>query len=85
LEDVSIRDEDVYGRNGISSDEESMPDDDMGEVIFNAEAEQLIDENADKDFFPFPSEKFFLLYCYAHRIKRPKVRTAFFRNTTGPY
>ena len=85
LEDVGIRVEDVYGHNGISSDEESFPDDDMGEVFFNAEAEQLIDENADKDFFPFPSEKFFLLYCYAHSIMRPKVRTAFFCNTNGPY
>ena len=25
-------------------------------------------------FFPFPDEKFFLLYCYAHGIMRPKVR-----------
>ncbi|CAB3984659.1 Hypothetical predicted protein [Paramuricea clavata] len=25
-------------------------------------------------FFPFPDEKFFLLYCYAHRIMRPKSR-----------
>ncbi|CAB4000604.1 Hypothetical predicted protein [Paramuricea clavata] len=54
-----IRVEDVYSHNGISSDEESIPDDDMGEVLFNAEAEQLIDENADKDFFLFPSKKFF--------------------------
>ena len=25
------------------------------------------------NFFPFPDEKFFLLYCYAHGIMRPKV------------
>ena len=28
-------------------------------------------------FFPFPDEKFFLLYCYAHGIMRPKVRARF--------
>ena len=27
------------------------------------------------EFFPFPDEKFFLLYCYAHGIMRPKVST----------
>ena len=30
--------------------------------------------NEIRDFFPFPDEKFFLLYCYAHGIMRPKVR-----------
>ena len=25
------------------------------------------------NFYPFPDEKFFLLYCYAHGIMRPKV------------
>lgn len=37
--------------------------------------------NADEDetvvpeklFYPFPDEKFFLLYCYSHGIMRPKV------------
>ena len=28
-------------------------------------------------FFPFPDEKFFLSYCYAHGIMRPKVRNRF--------
>ncbi|CAB4010556.1 Hypothetical predicted protein [Paramuricea clavata] len=34
-----------------------------------------MDENADGDFSPFPSEKFFLLYCYAHSVMRPKSRS----------
>ena len=25
------------------------------------------------NFYPFPDKKFFLLYCYAHGIMRPKV------------
>ena len=31
--------------------------------------------SAGQEFFPFPNEKFFLLYCYAHSIMRPKVST----------
>jgi hypothetical protein len=30
-------------------------------------------DDLSKEFFPFPDEKFFLLYCYAHGIMRPKV------------
>ena len=29
------------------------------------------------EFFPFPDGKFFLLYCYAHGIMRPKVSTKY--------
>ena len=30
-------------------------------------------QSDEQEFFPFPDEKFFLLYCYAHGIMRPKV------------
>ena len=30
--------------------------------------------DARNTFYPFPDEKFFLLYCYSHGIMRPKVR-----------
>ena len=30
-------------------------------------------EEREADMFPFPSEIFFLLYCYAHNVTRPKV------------
>ena len=26
-----------------------------------------------ENFFPFPSELFFLLYCYVHNVMKPKV------------
>ena len=32
------------------------------------------------DFFPFPNEKFFLLYCYAHSVMRPKVKGKIYIN-----
>ena len=35
-------------------------------------AEEMVHGNAN-NFFPFPDEKFFLLYCHAHGIMRPKV------------
>jgi hypothetical protein len=35
-----------------------------------AQVEQTAQPN---NFFLFPDEKFFLLYCYAHGIMRPKV------------
>ena len=85
LEDVGIRVEDVSAIMGFHQMRKVYQTMTWGRYFFNAEAEQIIDENADKDFFPFPSEKFFLLYCYAHSIMRPKVRTAFFCNTNGPY
>ena len=34
-------------------------------------------DGEDEDFYPFPNEKFFLLYCYAHSIMRPKVNILF--------
>ena len=37
----------------------------------NGEFEQHGDQET--DMFPFPSEIFFLLYCYAHNVSRPKV------------
>ena len=85
LEDVGIRVEDVSAIMGFHQMRKVYQTMTWGRYFFNTEAEQIIDENADKDFFPFPSEKFFLLYCYTHSIMRPKVRTAFFRNTNGPY
>ena len=35
-------------------------------------AEEMVHSDAN-NFFPFPDEKFFLLYCYALGIMRPKV------------
>ena len=56
----------------VHSDEESFDDfEEMQDDEFpplNADF-----DNTDEDFYPFPSEKFFLLYCYAHSIMRPKV------------
>ena len=34
-------------------------------------------DGEDDDFYPFPNEKFFLLYCYAHSIMQPKVNILF--------
>ena len=56
---------------------------DMTEAHEESEGE-IFSETSDNDasaqfpseeleFFPFPDEKFFLLYCYAHGIMRPKV------------
>ena len=42
------------------------------EPLFNMD--EIVSDEADDAFFPFPSETFFLLYCYAHSIMRPKVR-----------
>ena len=36
-------------------------------------------DGEDDDFYPFPNEKFFLLYCYAHSIMRPKVNILFLK------
>lgn len=36
-------------------------------------------------FYPFPDEKFFLLYCYAHGIMRPKVRNTCFSADCSSY
>jgi hypothetical protein len=71
-------DEQWFFDDTSSSDDESSISDNTRDVFFNAEQEQFLamDENADGDFSPFPSEKFFLLYCYAHSVMRPKVRTA---------
>ena len=38
-----------------------------GEIFKNTTQQRL------NDYFPFPSEIFFLLYSYAHNISRPKV------------
>lgn len=43
----------------------------FNEISGNDASEQLPSEEL--EFFPFPDEKFFLLYCYAHGIMRPKV------------
>ena len=36
-------------------------------------------------FYPFPDENFFLLYCYAHGIMRPKVRNTCFSADCSSY
>ena len=40
---------------------------DSDEEIFNMTQQRI------NDYFPFPSEIFFLLYSYTHNISRPKV------------
>jgi hypothetical protein len=57
--------EDIPEAHGESDDE-----------MFN----KISDDNAsvqlpseELGFFPFPDDNFFLLYCYAHDIMRPKV------------
>lgn len=55
---------------------EDIPDD-TSETL-----DDILDDNArepfsEPEFFPFPDEKFFLLYCYAHGIMRPKVTRTF--------
>ena len=51
--------------------EEDFYNETTNEIFQNTIAEQSPSE--DLEFFPFPDEKFFLLYCYAHGISRPKV------------
>ena len=50
----------------VDSDITDVEADSDGE-IFNTTQQML------NDYFPFPSEIFFLLYSYAHNISRPKV------------
>jgi hypothetical protein len=40
----------------------------------DSEPETNPSTDAKNTFYPFPDEKFFLLYCYSHGIIRPKVR-----------
>ena len=58
------------------SDDEGPEPEEMGlmEEIFSCEQEEFSAAQPESDdFFPFPNEKFFLLYCYAHSVMRPKV------------
>ena len=67
--------DDIGGYYTDSSDEEPTIDD-MEDLFLDGGQGQVddMDANADESFFPFPSEKFFLLYCYAHGVMRPKVK-----------
>lgn len=51
----------------LSSDDEELSE--------NGDTSEITDQmpNDDSNFFPFPSEIFFLLYSYAHNTSRPKV------------
>ncbi|XP_028417046.1 uncharacterized protein LOC114541311 isoform X2 [Dendronephthya gigantea] len=53
-------------------DEEEVNNSDLGDLL---EAVGGVDDDNGQDFYPFPDEKFFLLYCYAHSIMRPKSRS----------
>ena len=49
-------------------------------VDSDSELKTTIGGDARSTFYPFPDEKFFLLYCYAHGIMRPKVRNTLYTN-----
>lgn len=70
---------DLFNRDILDEDQESVIGEEMETISDElaedgegptAQAEQTTQPN---NFFPFPDEKFFLLYCYAHGIMRPKV------------
>ena len=67
-----------FPANITSSSDDEIPDHEDGQLMeedFNCEQEQFAAAEPDNDdFFPFPNEKFFLLYCYAHSVMRPKVK-----------
>ena len=59
-------------------DQESDFEDDFDDSVGYEDTdngETVYDHNAGEqdDFFPFPDEMFFLLYCYVHNIMRHKV------------
>ena len=64
--------EDIGGYHTDSSDEGPTIDD-MEDLFLDGRQGQVddMDANADESF---SSEKFFLLYCYAHGVMRPKVK-----------
>ena len=41
--------------------------------LYDEEDESEGDNEDAENFFPFPSELFFLLYCYVHNVMKPKV------------
>lgn len=66
MEIQEIAQDSIEGRQEEDSDSEIM-----NEMFDNTTTDQSPSE--DLQFFPFPDERFFLLYCYAHGISRPKV------------
>ena len=59
--------------------DDEIPDEEtVMEATFTFEQDErdqvAVTEPESDDFFPFPNEKFFLLYCYAHSVMRPKVK-----------
>ena len=49
-------------------------------VDSDSEPETTLGGDTRSTFYPFPDEKFFLLYCYSHGIMRPKVRNWLYTN-----
>ena len=54
--------------NYAGSDEELSNCEDARDILLDQAS------NKGSDFFPFPSEIFFLLYSYVHNTSRPKVK-----------
>ncbi|CAB4000285.1 Hypothetical predicted protein [Paramuricea clavata] len=70
---------DEFPANITSSSDDEIPDHEDGRLMeedFSCEQEQFAATEPDNnDFFPFPNEKFLLLYCYAHSVMRSKSRS----------
>lgn len=76
---LTTLEQDNFGREPeLFSDTELSSEGSDEEELSGCEDTQdiLLDQisNNDSNFFPFPSEIFFLLYCYAHNTSRPKVK-----------
>jgi hypothetical protein len=52
--------------------EDDSQDNPSSPIQHEMDAEDNVNEKSNL-FYPFPDEKFFLLYCYSHGIMRPKV------------
>ena len=53
--------------------QELVANSEISDEIFDDSFISVDVQSDEQEFFPFPDEKFFLLYCYAHGIMRPKV------------
>ena len=63
---------DFFEKVNLDANHELVSDEEMeGDEGQTLPAEEMVHGDAN-NFFPFPDEKFFLLYCYAHGIMRPK-------------
>ena len=77
-QDLNANESDAYDSDGSDYDPDFLDqasdlDNDLDGLADEYESED--GENAGEgDFFPFPDEMFFLLYCYVHNIMRHKVK-----------